>query len=138
MDELRFKAAYFFGIKFPISKDEFLKVRKDFIFKYHSDKSESCLDDPDALTEVLEISSEVLKNLDELNESDAVGFSKDQIDYLIKLLTPECCHILGHTHFGPNDCNICSEQKAKAYDKLRNALGLGILKPKQKYGCQYC
>lgn len=137
MEELRFKASYFFGIKFPISKDDFYNVRKKFIFKYHSDKSSNGKSDPDALNEVLEISKQVLDNLDELNNCNVVYFSKEQIDYLIKLMTPECCHILGHKHY-LNSKDFCSEQKAKAYDNLRNTIGLKINTAKSKYNCPYC
>jgi DnaJ-class molecular chaperone len=65
--DLKSRAESLFNIKFPISKDEFLKARKKLLFKYHGDKAGKS--DTAKFTEVMEVSKQVIENLENLNSS---------------------------------------------------------------------
>ena len=57
-------------------------------------------------------------------------FSREQLDWLAKMLTPRCCHVTA-THdprHYQEDRGICEIQTDERYHTLRNAIGLPKLK----------
>lgn len=68
-------------------------------------------------------------------------FTKEQIKWIEKQLTPYCCHISGtHNpkHFTDNPSNICDNQKTKAYERICKSLNLNITKAIPDPNCGWC
>lgn len=71
----------------------------------------------------------------------APQFSEEQLDYLLRILTPGCCHVSGMhdpTHYRKRPEQLCHLQKARAWQRAVAHLGLAIERAIPEQDCYWC
>jgi hypothetical protein len=70
----------------------------------------------------------------------APRFTKEQREYLARVLTPPCCHVSGMhdpTHFKENPKRLCDIQKSTAFENAIKRLRLKVVATSAD-GCYWC